>query len=206
MNYAFSTVYIKLEEDGINDLGSKYSNEKLQEEMIESKSLIFISKLPNQMTRLKLVKYFSRMIRNCLDVIKIYKDNNSALLRIKDSSLKTDQIIESLKTSLNKTSLKRNLISIRYPVKFILSNHKILLKSESINEIASSRFADNDELKYSLRSIEKNAPWISNVYIVTNGQIPNWINFNNPRIKIVTHEVKRLKSFEKFTHNYYYRK
>ena len=31
------------------------------------------------------------------------------------------------------------------------------------------RYADNDELKYSLRSVEAYAPWIRNVFIVTDG-------------------------------------
>lgn len=51
---------------------------------------------------------------------------------------------------------------------------------------------DNEELKYSIRSIEKYAPWIRNIYIITNNQAPKWlINYNNdrtknlPKIKIV---------------------
>ena len=42
--------------------------------------------------------------------------------------------------------------------------------------------------RYSLRSLEVNAPWIRNIYIVTNGQIPSWLDTNNPRVRIVTHE------------------
>ena len=38
------------------------------------------------------------------------------------------------------------------------------IKEEVSN--ASSRFSDNDELKYSLRSVEKNAPWINHIYIM----------------------------------------
>lgn len=51
------------------------------------------------------------------------------------------------------------------------------------------RWRDNDELKYSLRSIEKFLPWIRNIIIVTNGQIPNWLNIKHPKIKIVSHET-----------------
>jgi hypothetical protein len=35
----------------------------------------------------------------------------------------------------------------------------------------SNRYRDNDELRYSLRSLEKYAPWIRRVFIVTNGQV-----------------------------------
>lgn len=50
------------------------------------------------------------------------------------------------------------------------------------------RFFDNDELKYSLRSVEKYAPWIRNIFIVTDEQTPKWLNTENPKIKIVDHK------------------
>ncbi len=49
------------------------------------------------------------------------------------------------------------------------------------------RFRDREELKYSLRSIEMFAPWINHIYIVTNGQVPAWLDLNNPKISLVTH-------------------
>ncbi|XP_018057515.1 PREDICTED: N-acetylglucosamine-1-phosphotransferase subunits alpha/beta isoform X3 [Atta colombica] len=52
----------------------------------------------------------------------------------------------------------------------------------------TSRFSDKDELRYSLRSLEMYAPWVRHVYIVTNGQIPSWLDMDNPRITLVTHE------------------
>ena len=49
--------------------------------------------------------------------------------------------------------------------------------------------------RYSLRSLEVNAPWIRNVFIVTNGQIPSWLDTSNPRVKVVTHsEIYRDKT------------
>ncbi|KAG9430069.1 N-acetylglucosamine-1-phosphotransferase subunits alpha/beta isoform X1 [Apis mellifera carnica] len=53
---------------------------------------------------------------------------------------------------------------------------------------AASRFNDKDELRYSLRSLEKYAPWVRHVYIVTNGQIPSWLDMDNPKVTLVTHE------------------
>lgn len=55
------------------------------------------------------------------------------------------------------------------------------------HEMHSNRFSDNNELMYSLRSIEKFAPWVRHIYIVTNGQIPSWLNLENPRISVVPH-------------------
>ena len=50
------------------------------------------------------------------------------------------------------------------------------------------RYADNDELKYSLRSVEKFAPWINRIFIVTDGQVPKWLDTSNPKIKLVFHQ------------------
>lgn len=51
------------------------------------------------------------------------------------------------------------------------------------------RFQDNDELKYSLRSVQMFAPWVRNIFIVTNGQLPPWLNVSHPKVRIITHEV-----------------
>ncbi len=59
-----------------------------------------------------------------------------------------------------------------------------VLDSDSVSEC---RFINNDELKYSLRSLEKFAPWINNIFIVTDNQVPQWLDVNNPKIHIVNH-------------------
>ena len=50
------------------------------------------------------------------------------------------------------------------------------------------RYANNDELKYSLRSVEKYAPWIRKIFIVTDNQTPDWLDTTNPKIKIIDHK------------------
>lgn len=59
---------------------------------------------------------------------------------------------------------------------------------ESSPAANNCRFIDNQELKYSLRSVEMNAPWINRIFIVTNGQIPAWLDTTHPKIKIVDHK------------------
>jgi len=56
------------------------------------------------------------------------------------------------------------------------------------DEETASRFVDNHELMYSLRSIEKFAPWVRHIFLVTNGQVPYWLNLTHPKISVVTHE------------------
>ncbi len=79
--------------------------------------------------------------------------------------------------------------------KFQKETHHVT--EEAINE---ARFIDNDELKYSLRSIESNAPWIRHIYIVTDNQIPEWLDTGNPRISIISHaEIMPAEALPSFS-------
>lgn len=58
-----------------------------------------------------------------------------------------------------------------------------------VNEaVSDARFADHDELRYSLRSISQFAPWIRKIWIVTSGQVPSWLDTSNPRVVVVNHD------------------
>ena len=72
----------------------------------------------------------------------------------------------------------------------IIKEKQELLKEKNftIESTHKARFFNNDELKYSLRSLEKFANWINKIYIVTNNQCPSWLNTQNPRVKIINHE------------------
>lgn len=50
-----------------------------------------------------------------------------------------------------------------------------------------ARYTSRDELKYSLRSLEMNMPWIRNIYLVTAGQTPRWLDTTNSKIRVVDH-------------------
>jgi hypothetical protein len=52
---------------------------------------------------------------------------------------------------------------------------------------AKGRFFNNDELKFSLRSVEKFLPWIHHIFLVTDNQTPEWLNLNHPQITLVDH-------------------
>lgn len=54
---------------------------------------------------------------------------------------------------------------------------------------SACRFRDNKELMYSLRSVEKYAPWIRNIYIVSNSSMPDWLNTDHPKLHVVDHEM-----------------
>lgn len=52
---------------------------------------------------------------------------------------------------------------------------------------AAARFSDNGELRYSFRSLELFAPWIRHVYLVTDAQVPAWLDQDHPRVTVVDH-------------------
>jgi hypothetical protein len=50
-----------------------------------------------------------------------------------------------------------------------------------------ARFASRDELRYSLRSLEKYADFVNHVYLVTDDQCPAWLRRDHPRLTVVDH-------------------
>jgi hypothetical protein len=53
----------------------------------------------------------------------------------------------------------------------------------------TARDRDNDELKYSLRSVEEMMPWHKGkVYFVTPGHYPDWLNRSHPRVMLIHQE------------------
>jgi UDP-N-acetylglucosamine-lysosomal-enzyme len=41
--------------------------------------------------------------------------------------------------------------------------------------MSENRFRDSNELRFSLRSLERFAPWVRRVFLVTDNQIPKWL-------------------------------
>ena len=67
-------------------------------------------------------------------------------------------------------------------------NEKI---AQSNNKLADyldpkNRYENHDELKYSLRSLEKYVPWINHVFIVTNKQQPSWLKMTK-KLTVIDH-------------------
>lgn len=50
-----------------------------------------------------------------------------------------------------------------------------------------NRYRDNGLLKYWFRGVEAFAPWVNHVFFVTNAQIPEWLNLDNPKLTHVDH-------------------
>jgi hypothetical protein len=64
----------------------------------------------------------------------------------------------------------------------------------------NSRFASRDELRYSLRALHCFAPWVRRIFLVTDGQVPSWLDTGHPQITVVSHreifgDTGRLPTF-----------
>lgn len=51
----------------------------------------------------------------------------------------------------------------------------------------TSRFRDNGELRYSMRSVHQFAPWSRRIFLVTDRQVPSWLDVEHPSIRVVDH-------------------
>lgn len=63
-------------------------------------------------------------------------------------------------------------------------------KEKETGQKDACRFRDMGVFNYWFRCIEKNMPWVRYVFLVlaSPSQIPNWLNINHPKLKIVYHE------------------
>jgi hypothetical protein len=50
------------------------------------------------------------------------------------------------------------------------------------------RYRDFGLLRYWFRSVERFAPWVNKVFLITDHQIPSWINNDNDKLVLVNHE------------------
>lgn len=67
---------------------------------------------------------------------------------------------------------------------------RAIAESEALNSMHlaanASRFHSRDELRFSLRSAHQYAPWFRKIWIVTDGQKPEWL-VETDRIRVVSH-------------------
>ena len=79
---------------------------------------------------------------------------------------------------------------------------KYAVKEDEINDNSKQRYRDYGSLKYLLRSIEKYAPWVRNIFLITDNQIPEWLNLHVSKIRIIDHsEIINNKYLPTFNSN-----
>lgn len=61
------------------------------------------------------------------------------------------------------------------------------------------RFRNLNTFKFSLRMLEKYMPWVRTVFIVTPGEAPDWLNTDNPKVRVITQ--KDLWTKDQYAHD-----
>lgn len=65
--------------------------------------------------------------------------------------------------------------------------------SETMN--SESRYRNYHIFKYWFRAVENYAPWVNKIFLITDQQIPEWLNLENEKIKVVDHTEFINKKF-----------
>lgn len=61
-------------------------------------------------------------------------------------------------------------------------------KPELLADSSVIRYRDWDNLQYLFRGVEKYAPWVNNVFFITWGHKPQWLNVNHPKLRVINHK------------------
>ncbi|MBF0699725.1 stealth family protein [Streptococcus danieliae] len=76
-----------------------------------------------------------------------------------------------------------------------LSRKKTYLKEKLGVDVGDESVEDGDDryrdfglFKYWFRSIEKYAPWVNKIFLITDRQKPEWLDVNHPKIRWVNHD------------------
>ncbi|CAL1291483.1 unnamed protein product [Larinioides sclopetarius] len=136
---------------------------------------LLLTQLPYGYSESNILEKLPENVRPTVSQVFIYEEKSMAILTLADPN-SLDAI------------LKLKNVTFENKVASVSSAYLVIELPADHEDISASRFRDNEELRYSLRSLERHAPWVRHIYIITNGQIPYWLNLDNPFVSIVTHE------------------
>lgn len=137
------------------------------------------------------LKYFSLATRKHLQLLNTTTAQSEPYLYIpKWRTSNLTRIVPLIESKVNQNdSSVCCTFKVDSPVSIHLQDEHFFHHPLANHNTRPNRFADNDELRFSLRSIHRNAAWIRNIYIVTNGQIPHWLNLEHPQVRLITHKA-----------------
>ncbi|XP_022527419.2 N-acetylglucosamine-1-phosphotransferase subunits alpha/beta [Astyanax mexicanus] len=151
--------------------------------LVRIQTLAYLSGFPasfkeTEQLRVKLPSVVTSKIQQ----LQLYSEASIALLHLNTAQDFTD-LLQQAKKNLTLDG-KELTVSPAY----LFWDLSAVAQSKQDEDVSASRFEDNEELRYSLRSVERHAPWVRHIFIVTNGQIPSWLNLDNPRVTVVSHQ------------------
>ena len=144
---------------------------------VPMEQFVIASQVPSHVSQASITQALPTNISMSIQNIWLYPNDSLAVLE--------------LKTAAEAKNLIKRDISLDNHKTIIFHEAYLILQSPNTVEddtLSALRFTDNEELRYSLRSLEKYAPWVRHVYLVTNGQIPYWLNIGSDKLTVVTHQ------------------
>jgi len=159
-------------------LGGGYSLQVPNDKDIDTKNVVsklrtrpdFVIELSNALGHLTVIHFYLYDINE--DGFALIRSNRALIRKIAVEDIPSafpinknsyDEKIDAVYTWVNQADIKWQVLwKDTYPE----------------NDFDPDRFTSNDELKYSLRSLNKYAPWLNKIYIVSNCSIPEWLELN----------------------------
>ena len=157
-------------------------------------------------------KHYLKELCKYVDVHRYGRHGNRKILNDDGRSSKL-RLVGSYKFTFEfENSIAEDYVYVRHPESRVLNSpgepidvvytwvdgsceafHARLAEASNESETAmidsrARRFRQNDELRFSLRSLERNAKWLGNIYLVTNGQKPAWLNADSKRLHLIRHD------------------
>ncbi len=123
---------------------------------------IILTKLPPTATSEKILHALPASLSAHVGRVWMYNDKRMAVVQVVDPDVATKYINSNEDIALESGA------TIVVSAAFLIVS---LPKFADDDAFSTNRFADKEELRYSLRSLEKYAPWVRHVYLVTNGQV-----------------------------------
>ncbi|XP_057712138.1 N-acetylglucosamine-1-phosphotransferase subunits alpha/beta-like [Corythoichthys intestinalis] len=151
--------------------------------LIRVQTLAYLSGFPGSFKETEQLRAkLPSLVTDKIKQFELYSEASIALLHLKSPQDFTDLMQKS------KKNLTLDGKELTISPAYLFWDLTAISQSKQDEDVSASRFEDNEELRYSLRSVEKHAPWVRHIFVVTNGQIPSWLNLDNPRVSVVTHQ------------------
>lgn len=101
---------------------------------------------------------------------------------------------------------------INFPIDFVVTwvddtdvnwqKQKYVFRKEEHDDKSETRFRDTGLFKYWFRAVEEYTPWVNHIYLVTNGQVPKFLDLSNQKITLIKHEdIMPKKALPTFNSN-----
>lgn len=68
-----------------------------------------------------------------------------------------------------------------------LASKEKYAKESNLALNSDARYRDWDIFKYWFRAVEKYAPWVNKIFLITEGHLPKWINLEHPKLVHIKH-------------------